>query len=286
VGSGLIYAVIIAMWAAYFIPLLVRRHDQLSESRSVERFSRAMRTLSRKSSSPSDRREVVMPRREAARLEVSVKRRVVSEAARARDRRSRALARRRRVLVTLLLTTVLSAVLVATGVLPWWSVLLLLVGSAAYLVHLRRTATVRRQVGRTRTAAQRRSDARARRREAAVRVAAARESLTAEEREAAQTAARLAADHEKRLQAARAAEAAAAWSPLPVHVPTYVTKPRAPGPERRLDVDRILAEETAVAPPRDTMDPVIEHYAEAAVAHEREDEEIDAIIERRRAVND
>ena len=284
-GSGLIYAVIIAMWAAYFIPLLVRRHDQLSESRSVERFSRAMRTLSRKPS-PSDRREVVVPRRDGARLEVSVKRRVVSEAARAADRRSRALARRRRVLATLLLTTVLSAVLVVAGVLPWWSVAVVLLGAAGYVVHLRRTATVRRQVGRTRTAAQRRAQARARRHDSAARVAAARRDLGAEAREAEEIAARNAADHATRLEAARAAEAAAAWSPLPVHVPTYVTKPRAPGPERRLDLDRILAEETAVAPSREIVDPVIEHFVESSAPHDREDEEIDAIIERRRAVND
>jgi hypothetical protein len=285
VGSGLIYAVIIAMWGAYFIPLLVRRHDQLSESRSVERFSRAMRTLSRRSS-PSDAREVVMPRREGARIEVSVKRRVVSDAARAQTRRSRALVRRRRVLATLLLTTVLSAVLVVAGVLPWWSTLLLVVGAAGYVVHLRRTASVHRQVGQVRTAAQRRADARARRSASAAKVARAREALSAEAAASEETAARLAAEHSVRLDAARAAEAAAAWSPVPVHVPTYVTKPRAPGPERRLDLDRILAEETAVAPPRDTVDPVIEHYAEMAGPHEADDEEIDAIIERRRAVND
>ena len=71
-----------------------------------------------------------------------------------------------------------------------------------------------------------------------------------------------------------------------MHVPTYVTKPRAPGPERRLDLDRILAEEEAIAPQRHEVDPVIEHFAETAVDHEVDDAELDAIIERRRAVND
>ena len=281
----MIYAVIIGMWAAYFIPLLVRRHEQLSENRSVERFSRAMRTLSRKNA-PSDAREVLMPRREGARLEVTVKRRVVSEAVQQQSRRSRALIRRRRILAVLLLTTVLTAVPVALGVVPWWGLLLGAVLTLAYLVHLRRTATVTREVGRFRTAARGRAASRARRTAAASKVAQARRALSAEARAAAEAVDRLAAEHAARLAKDRAAEAADAWSPQPVHVPTYVTKPRAPGPERRLDLDRILAEEEAIAPQRHEVDPVIEHFAETAVDHEVDDAELDAIIERRRAVND
>ena len=281
----MIYAVIIGMWAAYFIPLLVRRHEQLSENRSVERFSRAMRTLSRKNA-PSDAREVLMPRREGARLEVTVKRRVVSEAVQRQSRRSRALIRRRRILAVLLLITVLTAVPVALGVVPWWGLLLGAVLTLAYLVHLRRTATVTREVGRFRTAARGRAASRARRTAAASKVAQARRALSAEARAAAEALDRLAAEHAARLAKDRAAEAADAWSPQPVHVPTYVTKPRAPGPERRLDLDRILAEEEAIAPQRHEVDPVIEHFAETAVDHEVDDAELDAIIERRRAVND
>ena len=43
--TGLIYVVIIALWAAVLIPVWLRRHDQISEVRSTARFSSAMRSL-------------------------------------------------------------------------------------------------------------------------------------------------------------------------------------------------------------------------------------------------
>ncbi|MGH8970558.1 MAG: hypothetical protein ACRDV1_11485, partial [Actinomycetes bacterium] len=61
-GSGVIYAGIIVMWAAYFIPRWLRRHEELSESRSVEKFDQAMRILSRKDTA-TDQRYIVMPPR-------------------------------------------------------------------------------------------------------------------------------------------------------------------------------------------------------------------------------
>ena len=43
--TGLIYVVIIALWAAVLIPMWLRRHDQISEVRSTARFSSAMKSL-------------------------------------------------------------------------------------------------------------------------------------------------------------------------------------------------------------------------------------------------
>lgn len=43
--TGLIYVVIIALWAAVLIPIWLRRHDQISEVRSTARFSSAMSRL-------------------------------------------------------------------------------------------------------------------------------------------------------------------------------------------------------------------------------------------------
>lgn len=43
--TGVIYVVIIALWAAVLIPIWLRRHDQISEVRSTARFSSAMKTL-------------------------------------------------------------------------------------------------------------------------------------------------------------------------------------------------------------------------------------------------
>ena len=45
-GSGLIYAIVVVLWIAYFVPAWLRRHDQASESRSVERYRSAMRVVS------------------------------------------------------------------------------------------------------------------------------------------------------------------------------------------------------------------------------------------------
>jgi hypothetical protein len=47
VGSGIIYAVVAVIWIAYFVPAWLRRHDEVSESRSVERYRSAMRVVSR-----------------------------------------------------------------------------------------------------------------------------------------------------------------------------------------------------------------------------------------------
>ena len=43
--TGLIYVVIIGLWAAVLIPIWLRRHDQISEVRSTARFSSAMKSL-------------------------------------------------------------------------------------------------------------------------------------------------------------------------------------------------------------------------------------------------
>ncbi|MEV7310360.1 gephyrin-like molybdotransferase receptor GlpR [Streptomyces microflavus] len=45
-SSGLIYAVIVGAWAAYLVPMWLRREDELNEARPTERFSTAIRLLS------------------------------------------------------------------------------------------------------------------------------------------------------------------------------------------------------------------------------------------------
>lgn len=62
-SSGLIYAVIVGAWAAYLVPMWLRRQDELNESRPTERFSTAIRLLSGKAA--MERRYT----REAERLE-------------------------------------------------------------------------------------------------------------------------------------------------------------------------------------------------------------------------
>jgi hypothetical protein len=64
--TGLIYIVIIALWAAVLIPIWLRRHDQISEVRSTARFQSAMSTLGRR------HMQRVSAKRQAARRRATV----------------------------------------------------------------------------------------------------------------------------------------------------------------------------------------------------------------------
>ena len=44
-GSGVIFAIVVVAWLCYLVPLTLRRHDEAVRSRSVDRFSSAMRVL-------------------------------------------------------------------------------------------------------------------------------------------------------------------------------------------------------------------------------------------------
>ena len=66
-SSGLIYAVIVGAWAAYLVPMWLRRQDELNEARPTERFSTAIRLLSgkagmeRRYAKDAERRETEVP---------------------------------------------------------------------------------------------------------------------------------------------------------------------------------------------------------------------------------
>ena len=78
--SSLVFLVIIAVWAAYFLQYWVRRREHLATARSVDQFSESMRVLERRSplpasnlSTPQPRSYAVTPAR-VARPQVLVKR--------------------------------------------------------------------------------------------------------------------------------------------------------------------------------------------------------------------
>jgi cytoskeletal protein RodZ len=84
--SSLVFLVIIAVWAAYFVQYWVRRREHLATARSVDQFSESMRVLERRSplpasnlSTPQPRSYAVTPAR-AARPQVLVKRADTSQA--------------------------------------------------------------------------------------------------------------------------------------------------------------------------------------------------------------
>ncbi len=48
VGSGVIYAGIVLAWAAFLVPMWLRRHDERADARAADGFSAAMRVLARR----------------------------------------------------------------------------------------------------------------------------------------------------------------------------------------------------------------------------------------------
>ena len=294
-GSGLIYALLIGMWAVYFIPRWLRRHEELSESRSIERFDRAMRILSRKEPTP-DRRYVVMPPRPAEAAEATGPARTTAPTRRpersapGRDRRAASVAvRRRRVLAGLLLATVLVAATAPLTPVPWWGALLGLAAVLGYLVHCRLQARTRHQVHRTRVAVRQRSRSRLMRFDAIERLMTVRREL-AEERAAEQRRWEEAEEAERAVRAEeerRRAEAEAGWSPVPVPLPTYVSKPVAPrraaatGSAGPVEPGQPVAGPPVAAEPAASTAGLARLLDDAAVA----EDELDAIITRR-AVND
>ncbi len=300
-GSGLLYAGLIVIWGVYFIPRWLRRHDELSESRSIEKFDNAMRILSRREATP-DKRYVVMPPRPRDAAAGSRSGRPA--------RTSRPVApvssvtfRRRRILAGLLLVTLVVSVLVPLTVVPWWAPVLAVTVVLAYLVHCRLQARTRHQVTRTRAAVQKRSMSRLMRFDAIERLMTVRREL-AEERveeerrwqEAEAAEARLREEEER-----RRVEAEAGWSPVPVPLPTYVSKPVARyqgGRASSIDLGDPSTWSTTHTEPSEASEatvPAQVQHAEpapstAALDHlladaAEADEELDAIITRR-AVND
>jgi hypothetical protein len=185
VGSGLIYAAIIVMWALYFIPRWLRRHEELSESRSVEKFDHAMRILSRREPTADQRYIVMPPKPEPAVLGASAasaasagrlgQRSDVRSSSRPAPRRavrrkSAKTFRRRRVLVALVLVSLVVAAATPFTAVPWWGPLVGAVAILVDLAHLRLQARRRHELTRTRHAVRKRLSSRLRRVDSAERL--------------------------------------------------------------------------------------------------------------------
>jgi hypothetical protein len=131
--SAFIFVALAVAWAVYLVPKALKHHDDVVRSRSVDRFSHTMRVLARRE--PVSRRNarlVVTPGRPARTAVVVTKgaepvagpvvAAVEPSAAQLRARReagNRAARRRRNVLATLLLANLLVLSLAAFGVVGW-----------------------------------------------------------------------------------------------------------------------------------------------------------------------
>lgn len=195
-------------WAAYLIPKALQHHDEVVRSRSVDRFSHRMRVLARREPvNGRNARLVVTPGRAAP----PVVTRKSPPAPLARSRRqalANATGRRRRVLGLILLTTTAVVGLAAFGIIGWWSVAIPVGVLAAWLVTCRLTVRTERGLSRT-------------------------SSLAVPVVEDAQEL-RASYDVVSVLEDTMATPAVVdvpidpeAWDPLPVTLPTYVSKPAA-----------------------------------------------------------
>ncbi|MFE2126012.1 MULTISPECIES: divisome protein SepX/GlpR [Streptomyces] len=168
-SSGLIYAVIVGAWAAYLVPMWLRRQDELNEARPTERFSTAIRLLSGRAgmerryakglrergdeeaephadpdaatetvnSVDADARALgVSPTRAETRT-AAAEREQRAERAR-REQRLQVLARRRRTTALLFLVFTAGAVVAAVGGLRYlWAPAVPALLLSAYIAHLR-----------------------------------------------------------------------------------------------------------------------------------------------------
>ncbi|MFI8104076.1 hypothetical protein [Streptomyces sp. NPDC086023] len=284
-SSGLIYAVIVGAWAAYLVPMWLRRQDELNEARPTERFSTAIRLLSGRAgmerryakglrergvegaeshSDPdagteaipsADARAVVVP---PTRPEPAV---VTAERAR-RQQRTKVLARRRRTTAVLFLAFTLGAVVAAVGGLGFlWAPGVPAVLLSAYIVHLRvqerRRFTFTMDRRRAEAAAQRLRETGQRRREpeAAEPRTEPEPAPVVSPQEAGRRALVEQTDHAEWVDQQRERERGPArgdsWEPVPVPLPTYVTAPVAPRATGPAVTDGWSAARSSTAEPTD-----------------------------------
>jgi hypothetical protein len=139
------------MWAVVLIPMWLRRHDEAEESRSVDRFTAAMHTLSRRDLKDAEDRSMVMPHRSrgvevhvsgASAAQIPAPRYRSTSAARVSAARVTAAHRRRRTLLTTLgLAFVFLLAAAFTGSLLLWVLEVMVdLAAIAFVIHLRRMA--------------------------------------------------------------------------------------------------------------------------------------------------
>jgi hypothetical protein len=213
--SGLIFVALAVAWAAYLIPKALRHHDDVVRGRSVDRFSQSMRVLARREPVSARMARLVVPGR-AADADVTTK---PSAAAPSPDalyaaRRlavTRATRRRRRVLSLLVLVLVAVVAGCATGRLAWPYLAIPVGLLVAWLVACR--LMVRKERAARPTPLIEPTD----------------DDLT-EGDESAPTGS---------IAPVPAATVAAEglWDPVPVTLPTYVSKPPARRSVRTIDLD-------------------------------------------------
>lgn len=249
--SGIIFVVLAVAWAVYLVPKALQHHDEVARSRSVDRFSTAMRVLARRE--PVDRRNarlVVTPARSADRVVVPPRPQPSVAARRAAARA--AARRRRRVLSVLVGLDLLVVALAAFAVVPWWSVAVPVTLTVAFLVLARTQVRRQDEALWSRSAVAARVDddpasaqvesgdlapRRAIRVEAPYGTVQARRSDTDREISADEDTVQISyAELEAVAVPVETVDGSSLWDPLPVTLPTYVNKAKAARTVRTIDL--------------------------------------------------
>jgi hypothetical protein len=232
--SGIIFVALAVAWAVYLIPKALKHHDEVVRSRSVDRFSQTMRVLARREPvSRRDARLVVSPARPDSVPVVTTKASSARPSAavlKARREASRVAARRRRrVLGTLLFLNAAVAGVAAYGLISWWWMAAPAALVVAWLVACR--LMVRQERGQVRWLRRSPSD-----------------RLETKDTSPANVPDSLAVDRNQQGfdEVAATAETSvigepitdpSLWDPLPVTLPTYVTKETASRSVRTIELD-------------------------------------------------
>jgi len=240
VGTGLIVAFVVAIWAAYFVPLVLRRYDEASTSSSLEDLSPLSRVINRptaqaqEAETPDPTPAVDEPSADAdTTADPGPRPRVTGTAARLAARR------RRRTLLTLLLATAIVGGLVGFRVIPVWSVAIPVGLVLAWLVacriqvrHERGISSKRDKKSTKATSAAKVED------ESTVIVSGQVEDVNPGRQHVMESTPLESNALDDQLVIAAPSIATTGdmvWDPLPVTVPTYVTKPRAGRTVRTID---------------------------------------------------
>lgn len=230
-SGGLIIAFVVVVWAAYFIPLALRRYDEAGKNDSVETSGSLGRVISRPT--PATAAPVI-----AEKVDVTPAA-ATDTPARTLDRPAARLAarRRRRTLLTLLALTAVVGILAGLGVVPVLALAVPAVLDIAWLVACR--VQVRGELGLAAPKLPRKRDTPvAFDEEDTIIVSGQFEDINPGRKHRMEDVAlEVDALDDQIVIAVPSVSTAgeALWDPLPVTLPTYVTKPRAGRTVRTID---------------------------------------------------
>lgn len=223
-ASGVVFAFLVVVWAAYAVPLAVRRSDEIAKTNGVESVGSLSRVI-----------------RRTRKVEVTEEISVTAPAARPRITRESAriaARRRRRVLITLLTTLVVVASGAALGYAPAWSVGIPAGLIAAWLIACRIQVRGERGISRARTPRSKSTPRSAADDEETVVLSGQFEDIDPGRKHVMEDVPLEVDALEEKLVIAVPSVSTTGeplWDPLPVTLPTYVTKPRAGRTVRTID---------------------------------------------------